>query len=76
MVEKKINVMGETCPVPLVEMRKAVRKASKGDVIVVTGDHPPSKEEIPMAVEALGMELLGIEEEGERWTIRIKVTEG
>ena len=76
MGDKSINVVGETCPVPLVEMRKAVRKASPGDIIEITGDHPPSKKEIPMAVESLGMELLEVKEKDDRWTIRIKVTEG
>ena len=38
----------------------------------VTGTHPSSKKEIPMAVKALGLELMGIEEEGEVWKIRIR----
>ena len=71
---KKINVMGETCPVLLVETRKAIRSASKGDIIEVTGSHPASKKEIPMAVEEMGLELLEVTEEDENWKIRIKVT--
>ncbi|MGM0404653.1 MAG: sulfurtransferase TusA family protein [Thermoplasmatota archaeon] len=74
MAERKINVKGETCPVPLVETRKAVRTAEQGDVLIIQGDHPPSKKEIPMAVDALGLELLGIEEDGKNWTIKIKIT--
>ena len=72
MAEIKIDVKGETCPVPLVEMRKALRKALAGDVVVISGTHPASKKEIPLAVEALGLELLGIEAEGESWVIKIK----
>lgn len=67
-----VNVCGETCPVPLVETRKALRKASPGDVVAVTGTHDASKKEIPMAVEALGLELLGIDEQDGEWTIRIR----
>jgi len=67
-----IDVCGETCPVPLVETRKALRKAAPGDIVVVTGTHPASRKEIPMAVEALGLELLGIEEQDGKWTIRIR----
>jgi TusA-related sulfurtransferase len=33
-----------------------------------------SKKEIPMAVEALGLELLSVEEDGDKWTIKIKIT--
>jgi tRNA 2-thiouridine synthesizing protein A len=73
MAEIKVNCSGETCPVPLVETRKAIRKAQKGDIIEVTGTHPASKKEIPMAVKAMGLELVGTEEEGGVWKIRIKV---
>ena len=73
MAEIKVDCTGENCPVPLVETRKALRKAQPGDVVEVTGDHPSSKKEIPMAVEALGLELLGVDESADgQWTIRIK----
>jgi tRNA 2-thiouridine synthesizing protein A len=69
----KVNCVGETCPVPLVETRKAIRKASSGDTIEVTGTHPASKREIPMAVEAQGHQVLEVKDEGDTWTIVIKV---
>jgi tRNA 2-thiouridine synthesizing protein A len=72
MAEIKIDCKGETCPVPLVETRKALRKAEKGDVVEVIGTHPSSKKEIPMAVKALGLELIGVEETGGVWKIRIR----
>ena len=72
MAEITVDVRGETCPVPLVEMRKALRKAEPGDVIQVLGTHPPSKKEIPMAVEALRLELLGVEGTDNNWKIRIQ----
>jgi tRNA 2-thiouridine synthesizing protein A len=72
MAVVEVNVVGETCPVPLVEARKALRKASPGDIIEITGTHPASKKEIPMAVEALGLELVDIQEEGDSWKIKIK----
>ena len=71
----RIDVTGETCPVPLVETRKAVRKAEPGDVIEVVGSHPASKKEIPMAVESLGLELLSVEGEEDNWRIKIKIPE-
>ena len=72
MAEIKLDVRGETCPVPLVEVRKALRKAAPGDVVEVVGTHPSSKKEIPLAVKALDLELLSTEEEGDTWRIRIK----
>jgi TusA-related sulfurtransferase len=72
MGEIKVDCIGETCPVPLVEVRKALRKAAPGDIIEVVGTHPASKKEIPMAVKALGLELLSVEGSDTDWTIRIQ----
>lgn len=67
-----VDVRGETCPVPLVEMRKALRTAAPGSIVKVLGTHPASMKEIPMAVEALGLQLLGIEGLDTDWSIRIQ----
>lgn len=72
MAEIKVDCKGETCPVPLVETRKALRKAAPGDIVEVVGNHPSSKKEIPMAVKALGLELVELAEEGDTWRIRIR----
>lgn len=72
MGDIKIDCVGQNCPVPLVETRKALRRASPGDVVEVTGTHPSSKREIPMAAEAMGLEILDVAENGDRWTIRIR----
>lgn len=72
MAEIEIDVRGQTCPVPLVEVRKALRKAAPGDVLRVLGTHPSSRREIPMAVEALKLELLSVEGSDTDWVIRIR----
>ena len=72
MAEIKVDCRGETCPVPLTETRKALRKAKEGDILEVIGTHPASKKEIPMAVKALGLELIDVQEEGGVWKIKIR----
>ena len=73
MSEIKVECIGETCPVPLVETRKALRKAKEGDIVEVVGTHPSSKKEIPMAVKAMGLELLEVEDVNDgTWKIRIR----
>jgi len=72
MAEIKVDCTGETCPVPLVETRKALRKAKEGDIVEVIGTHPASKKEIPLAVKALGLELIGVQEEDGVWKIKIR----
>lgn len=61
-----VNVVGETCPIPLVEMRKAVMKSQTGQVIEIRGTHGASRKEIPMAVNSLGLKMLGekVDEKG------------
>jgi tRNA 2-thiouridine synthesizing protein A len=72
MAEILVDCIKETCPVPLVETRKALRKAKEGDIVEVIGTHPASKKEIPMAVKALGLELLDVQEKDGVWKIRIR----
>ena len=68
-----VDVIGETCPIPLVEMRKAVMKAKKGEVVEVRGTHDASQMEIPMAVESMHLDLLSSEKDGEGvWHIFIR----
>ena len=70
--EIKVDCRGETCRVPLIEVRKALRRASPGDVVEVVGTHSASRKEIPMAVEALGLTLLSVDGPDDNWTIRIR----
>ena len=72
MAEIMVDCTGETCPVPLDETRKALRKAKEGDIVEVIGTHPSSKKEIPMAIKALGLKLIDIEEKDGVWKIRIQ----
>ena len=68
----RVDCRGETCPVPLVELRKALRRAEPGDVLEVVGTHPSSKQELPIAVKALGLELLRVEGTEDNWKICIR----
>ena len=72
MTEIKVDCMGKTCPAPLVETRKALKKAKEGDIVEIIGNHPSSKKEIPMAVKALGLELIDVQEKDGVWKIRIR----
>ncbi len=72
MAEFKLDVRGENCPVPLVEMRKALRKAQDGDTIEIIGTHPASKKEIPMAAKALSVKILADEQQGDDWLIKLQ----
>ncbi|SHJ09659.1 sulfurtransferase TusA family protein [Parasporobacterium paucivorans] len=72
MAEIKIDVRGETCPIPLVEMRKALRKSVQGDLVEIIGTHPASRREIPMAADALEVKVVSNEQNGDEWKIVIQ----
>jgi len=73
MAEIKVDVRGETCPVPLVETRKALRKAAPGDRIEIIGTNPSSRKEIPMAAEALSVKIISNEQTGDEWKIVLQI---
>ncbi|MFX1511746.1 MAG: sulfurtransferase TusA family protein [Promethearchaeota archaeon] len=71
-----VDTTGETCPVPLIETRKALRKASSGQIIEIIGTHPNSKKEIVMAAEMLKEPVIEvIETDNGQWRILIKKKE-
>lgn len=72
MADITIDCVKEICPIPLIETRKAINRAKKGQTIEVTGTHPSSKKEIPMAVEAMGLKLVSVKEVSGVWHITIK----
>ncbi len=72
MIKLTVDTRGETCPIPLIETRKALNRVETGDEIEVIGTHRASKSEIPMAVKELGYELVAIEDKNSEWRIIIK----
>jgi tRNA 2-thiouridine synthesizing protein A len=72
MGSTRVDCRGQTCPVPLVEVRKALKRAKPGEVIEVLGTHPASKKEIPMAARALKVELMSVEGTDTDWRILLR----
>jgi len=74
MVEEEIRIstLGLNCPKPLIETRKALNKMEKNQILIVEGDHRVSLDEIPKAMKDIGNEVLSVDDQGEKWIIRIK----
>lgn len=60
----RIDVTGETCPVPLIEARKALAKAKRVEIV---GDHDSSFEEIPLLANNLGVTIAEREGDARGW---------
>lgn len=63
----RIDVRGETCPVPLIEARKALLAAQPEERIEIVGDHDSSWAEIPLLARNLGALLLETEGGPDGW---------
>jgi TusA-related sulfurtransferase len=72
MADETLDVKGMTCPRPLVETQKKLRKMEIGKTLEVVGDHGPSKKEIPETMEKVGQQVLSIDEKDGLWHIVIK----
>lgn len=69
-----VDCTGENCPMPLIKTRQAIMKAKKGNIIKVIGSHAQSFEEIPMALEALGIKILELDKSKEgKWQVVFEV---
>ncbi|MHA2500008.1 MAG: sulfurtransferase TusA family protein [Candidatus Hodarchaeales archaeon] len=68
-----VDVRGKTCPIPVIETRRALKQSPKGTIVEIIGTHEPSKYEVPMAAEALKMDILSIDEQDGIWKIRIQI---
>jgi tRNA 2-thiouridine synthesizing protein A len=70
--EIKISTIGLNCPKPLIETRKALNKMQLKQILVVEGDHRVSLNEIPKAMKDIGNEIISIDDQGEKWIIKIR----
>ena len=67
MAHSLVDVRGETCPVPLIEARKALLRAPAGADVEIVGDHDSSWKEIPLLAANLGALLLTREGGPDGW---------
>lgn len=70
--EVKISTIGLNCPKPLIETRKALNKMQSGQILIVEGDHRVSLKEIPQAVKDSGDKILSVDDQDDKWIIKIK----
>jgi TusA-related sulfurtransferase len=60
-IDRTIDARGSYCPGPLMELIRAIREGSVGDVIAIWSSDAGSRLDIPKWVEKAGHRLVGIE---------------
>lgn len=58
---RTIDARGSFCPGPLMELIRAIREASVGDVIAVRSSDKGSKVDIPKWIEKAGHRLISVD---------------
>jgi len=66
-----IDCIGDSCPRPQLMTKKAVDKASSGDVIEVRVDNSTSMEAIPPMMPGLNSRHLGTVKSGQYWSVLV-----
>jgi tRNA 2-thiouridine synthesizing protein A len=54
-----VTCLGRPCPVPVVELARAVAAAGPGDVVEVVSDDPAARHDVPAWARLRGHEYLG-----------------
>ncbi|AEH54755.1 sulfurtransferase TusA family protein [Heyndrickxia coagulans] len=72
-MEKVLEVMGQVCPFPLIEAKKAIEEIQPGDDLVIRFDCTQATESIPRWAAEAGHTVTNFEQLDEAaWTITVR----
>ncbi|MCC7568718.1 MAG: sulfurtransferase TusA family protein [Candidatus Methanofastidiosa archaeon] len=72
MADEVLDVTGLTCPGPLVESKKKIKRMEAGTTLEIRGTHAPSKKEVPEMLADQGHEILSVTQEGDVWVVTVR----
>ncbi|MEX0659448.1 MAG: sulfurtransferase TusA family protein [Egibacteraceae bacterium] len=67
-----VDALGKPCPLPVIELAKAVEQASVGDEVVVLSDDAGAKVDIPVWCRMKGHTYLGLADAEVGWSFRVR----
>ncbi len=71
-VTPTLDCLGKACPVPVIDLAKAVATLAVGDEIVVLADDPGAKVDIPVWCRMKGQELVAVDEDEGVFRFRVR----
>lgn len=71
-VDRTLELCGQVCPTPTVEMRRALKQMSPGQVLEIRTDYLPTRQTIPDQAQDLGYPCLVLDGDQAIWRIRIQ----
>ncbi len=74
MTEKKIDCLGEACPIPLVKAQNAIKELEIGDLLIVEIDHSCAMKNLPEWARDAGHNVEIEEVDDGQWEVYIEKT--
>lgn len=67
-----VDALGKACPVPVIELARAVAGVEVGEEVLVLSDDPGSKVDIPVWCRMKGQTLVEVEPSAHSWSFLIR----
>ncbi|MPZ86851.1 MAG: hypothetical protein GEU81_02035 [Nitriliruptorales bacterium] len=67
-----VDALGKTCPIPVIDLSRAIGNVQVGEEIVVLADDPGAKLDIPVWCRMKSHEFLGMTEAEVGWRFRVR----
>jgi cysteine desulfurase len=69
-----VDSLGKACPIPVIDLAKAIAGVEDGAEVVVLADDPGAKVDIPVWCRMKGQRYLGMEPAEVGWRFRVQRT--
>jgi TusA-related sulfurtransferase len=67
-----IDALGKACPVPVIDLAKAMAEVEIGAEVLILADDPGAKVDIPVWCRMKRQELLAVDEDTAGWRFRVR----
>ena len=68
----RVDAIGKACPVPVIDLAKAMADREPGDLVEVVADDPGAKVDIPVWCRMKRQELVTVHEGDAHWTFTVR----
>lgn len=69
-----VDCLGRPCPVPVIELAKAIRTVQPGDLVELLSDDPGARVDVPAWCRMRGQEYVGAEQRDVGWAFWVRRT--
>ena len=67
-----VDALGKACPVPVIELAKAIAQVEVGADVEVLADDPGAKVDIPVWCRMKRQELVAVDAQDDGWRFRVR----